>query len=126
MPRIFPILASCTTWIAIGLALLLLGSFSPNAPIVTGLAIIATGATEATALRTRLSASTVPLMLIHGTTYATLYALFVGARLHAALAAPGTGASNFAVFDVAVSILPMVFAARQFSSSLRDSLLSRP
>lgn len=95
------------------------------APIVTAMAIIALGATDALITRFRNSAAAFPVLALHGMTYLLLYALFIGARLHMPAAAPTPGVSTSAMLDVAASAFPMAVAIRRILSCLRQSLLSR-
>jgi len=110
-------------WITIGLAIMVVGAFYPNAPVVTALSLIALGATEVAVSRRHESPSPVPIVLIQGTTYALLYALFIGARLHThgeALAGPLT------MLDLAASMFPIAIVLRRILACLRSGSLSRP
>ena len=57
-------------------------TFWPGAPVVTAMAIIALGATETTLARFRGNGAFLPVVVLHSTIYASLYALFVGATLN--------------------------------------------
>lgn len=106
--------------IAVGLAILILAAWMPALPVVTAMAILTLGATDATLARFRGMAAMAPVML-HAATYATLYALFVGATLHAANAASAAPLSGWTLFDLAASILPMGVAAQRIVGAVRQS-----
>jgi hypothetical protein len=108
-----------------GLVLMILAAWLPIVPVVTGMAMIALGSTELTLARFRDAAVFVPALVLHATTYALLYALFVGAQLHASQMAPLTRASDLAALDLAISIVPMAIAIRRISAALQQSFLSR-
>jgi hypothetical protein len=108
--------------IGIGLSILFAAAFWPSAPIVTAMAIIALGATDAIASRYQGSVPALPVTILHGTTYMLLYMLFVGARLHVPATAPSSAVSSLAVLDVAASAFPMVIALSRTLSCLRQSL----
>jgi hypothetical protein len=57
----------------------------PAAPAVTAFALVAMGATRATVERFRGSPALVPTMVVHLAVYGSLYAIFVGATIHAAM-----------------------------------------
>jgi hypothetical protein len=71
-------------WISIGLAILLAAAWWPAIPEVTAMAIVTLGATGVTLARFRSTSALWPALVVHVTVYGTLYALFVGATLHAA------------------------------------------
>jgi hypothetical protein len=89
------------------------------------MAIIALGATELTVSRFQGSAAALPVVMLHGATYALLYSLFIGARLHDAAIASGAGISSFAAFDLTVSLVPVALALKCVSSCLRQSIMPR-
>jgi hypothetical protein len=111
------------TWIAVGLAIMVAGVFFPIAPMVTAIALIALGATEVLMSRQHANTSAWPLIVLQSTTYALLYALFIGARLHTPAEGPG---SSLTLVDFAVSTLPMALALRRILACLRTATLSRP
>jgi hypothetical protein len=76
------------------------------------MALVALGATGATVPRFRRRPLAVPVTLVHFAVYGSLYALFVGATLHAADARSGPKLEAIAVLDVLVSIVPMMLALR--------------
>jgi hypothetical protein len=102
------------------------GAFSPNAPMVTAIALIALGTTEILVSRQQKSPSPLLLVLVHGATYAMLYALFIGARLYTPTAGPASSLTLLTILDLAMSTLPMAIAARRILTCLRASLLPRP
>ena len=112
-------------YIGLGLVIMIAAAWWPGAPLVTAIAIIAMGATDAMASRFRTSSTAVPVMVLHGMTYALLYALFVGARLHTHAAAPSAGLDGFVMFDLIASAFPMAIALKRISSFLWQSTLSR-
>ncbi len=92
--------------IGIGLAILFAGAYWPSAPVVTAIAIIALGATDAMVSRFRDSVAALPIIVLHGMTYVLLYSLFVGARLHVPTAAPATCVSGLAILDLVAQRIP--------------------
>jgi hypothetical protein len=104
--------------IALGLAVLLASTWIPIAPVLTAMAILALGATNITLARFHGSPALYPVLLLHAGTYLTLYALFLGASLHATAAASTAGPDLWQVFDLAVSIIPMAAAAQRMGGML--------
>ena len=84
----------------------------PAAPMVTGMAIVALGATGVMLDRVRRSPARWPVMLVHLAVYGSLWAIFVGAVLHAAHARSGPRLEALAILDVLLSVVPMLAAAR--------------
>ncbi len=108
--------------IAVGLGGVLASTWLPAMPVVTAMAILTLGATDAMLVRFRHSPAFVPIILLHAATYAALYGLFLGAALHAATTtAADHGLNAWAVLDVAASTFPMAFAIRH-----TRAMLSRP
>jgi hypothetical protein len=103
--------------IAAGLAILAAAILSPGVPAVTGMALVALGATIATTRRFRSPATIVPAMMLHLATYGSLYALFLGATLHAATQS-GSRLSIFNILDLALSICPLAVALERVWSEL--------
>jgi hypothetical protein len=113
-------------WIMVGLALMMVVAFYPNAPVVTAIALIALGTTEVVVSRPSKWPWPLAIVLLHGTTYAMLYAIFIGARLYTP---PNTRASSptlLTMLDLAASTLPMAIAARRMLAYIRASVLPRP
>jgi hypothetical protein len=106
-----------------GLAILIAANWWPFAPVITAMAIISLGATDITLARYRRSSALLPVVMLHGFTYACLYALCVGARLHSAMASATPSASLWAALDVAVSLLPIAIATQRIVRSLRPSTM---
>jgi len=103
--------------IAVGLASLILAMLWPGMPAVSAMALVALGATSVTLARFRGTPALVPVMLLHLTIYGSLYALFVGATLHAAATRSVDGLNLFAAADLAASALPMaIVTARTWGS----------
>jgi len=96
--------------IAIGLTILIAAAWIPLLPVVTAMAFLTLGATDATLSRFQNTQVLRPILFLHAATYAMLYGLFVGAVLHAS-ASDGLGLG--VQFDLAASILPMAFAAQR-------------
>lgn len=117
--------AVAPTLIGVGLGLLIVAAWWPVAPVITAMAIVAFGTTDAMVSRFRDSAAALPIIVLHGMIYALLYALFVGARLHAPTAGPTPGLSSMAMLDLAASAFPMTVAISRILSCLGQSLLSR-
>lgn len=98
--------------IGAGLAILAAAMFRPEVPAVSAMALVALGATGATLARFRGRPNVLPLMFVHLAVYGGLYALFVGASLHAA--APAHATVRFVTAaDIAISICPLAIALRQ-------------
>jgi len=96
--------------IAWGLVLLVVSIWLPATPVMTALSLVAMGATDATLARFRGTQSLLPVLLLHIATYGSLYALFVGATLHAA-SRSGAGVGTPAAADLVTSALLMAIAA---------------
>jgi hypothetical protein len=111
--------------VGVGLLILLAATCLPSAPVVTAMAIIALGSTDVMVARFRGSVAALPILGLHGMTYALLYSLFVGARLHVPAAAPTHGLGGLTVFDLAASALPMAIALSRIFNCLRQSALPR-
>ncbi len=105
-------------YVGVGLAMLIAAVCWPGAPIVTAVAIVSLGATEATLARFRNTTALLPITIVHGATYAGLYGLFVSATLHAAGTTPAAAGPYAAVLDIAASVFPMGLAVRHISSGL--------
>jgi hypothetical protein len=104
--------------IAIGLAILISAAWFPIAPVVTAMAITALGATNATFARFQGSPALGPILLLHAVTYLSLYALLIGATLHAAAVASTAGLGVGRSLDLAVSLLPMAIALQRMGGML--------
>jgi hypothetical protein len=117
--------AIAPTLIGGGLAQMILAAWLPIVPVVTGIAMIALGSTELTLARFRDATVFVPALVLHATTYALLYALFVGAQIHTSQTAPLPRISDLATLDLVISIVPMAIAIRRISAALQQSFLSR-
>jgi hypothetical protein len=92
---------------------------SPSMPAVTAMALVALGATDVTLTRFRAAPGLLPIMLLHATIYGGLYAIFVGAALHAASAEISDLPT---LVDLAASTLPAAATARQILAGLRSTL----
>jgi hypothetical protein len=112
-------------YIGLGLVVLIAGSWWPNAPCVTAVAIISLGATEITLARFRNKSTLLPVAVLHGVAYTGLYGLFIGASLHTHLATPSASASGLATLDLIASTFPMAMALKQIWASLWQSTLSQ-
>lgn len=99
-------------WILLGLCILLSAEIWSTAPVATGMAIVALGTTVAMLERMRRSSARMPVMLVHLAIYGNLYALFVGATLHAANERSGARLGIFTLLDIVVSVVPMLLAAQ--------------
>jgi hypothetical protein len=111
--------------IGLGLVILIAAAWWPDAPLVTAIAIIALGATDAMVSRFRGSTTAWPIMALHGTFYVMLYILFVGARIHASATALTPGVGRLSMLDLIASAYPMSIALKRIWSSLWQSTLSR-
>lgn len=107
--------------IGLGLALLLGASWWPIVPVVTATGLVILGATGATLARYRSSAALLHILLVHWVNYASLYALLLGATLHAAATRPANAHLPLAL-DLAASLLPIIAAV----GLCRDALSCGP
>jgi hypothetical protein len=112
-------------WILAGLALMIVVAFYPNAPVVTAVALIALGTTEVVVSRPSKWPSPLAIVLLHGTTYAMLYAIFIGARLYTPPNARASSLTLLTTLDLAASTLPMAIATRRMLAHFRASVLPR-
>lgn len=103
---------------AFGVAWLLIGTLWPGTPVVTAMALVTLGATGALVVRLRRSSHSLPVLAAHAFVYGALYAIFVGAELHAANATSGPRLSWLVLVDVALSIVPMLAAANMTWTAL--------
>jgi hypothetical protein len=112
--------------ILIGAGLLLLSSSIcwSTLPVLTAVALISLGTTDTTLARPFAHARLFPLAIMHAATYTTLYALFLGATLHAANA-NSSQASWPLVLDIAVSLLLMALAAKRICTHLLQTIESQ-
>jgi hypothetical protein len=111
--------------ICIGLVILLAAAYSPSAPVVTAMAIIALGSTEVIVARFRNSTAALPVLVLHGITYLLLYSLFAGARLHLRTAASTSSLNALFMLDLAASAILMTVALSRIFNRLRTLALSR-
>lgn len=107
--------------IAGGLIVLLAATLTPLAPIATGFACIALGATQATLARTQRSNRRTYILAVHMGVYANLYVLLLGAVCHAAAAGTAGGVAWLRGLDVSASLLPMALAIRTAFVGLSDT-----
>ena len=103
-------------WIGIGLGLLVASFWSPAVPVVTPMALVALGATAATTDRFRGMSYGYLIIVLNLTVYCGLYALFVGATLHAAGTRAGHQIGALRVMYLIASAWPM---AAIFTTSWR-------
>jgi hypothetical protein len=106
--------------IALGLAQLAAGIVWHTVPVVTALTLIALGATLATIDRFRTSPALPSVLLLHSAVYGSLYILFIGASLDAAMRADAPMGWP-SVVDLAVSMPLAAAAAGTVLIALRDS-----
>ena len=104
--------------LAVGMSILFLGICFPGLPAITGMSLVALGATEVTLRRFRGTCVLVPVMLIHSTTYGGLYAVFVGSALHAVTLSTAAGLGMTTLLDLAASTLPAAAVVRRIVVSL--------
>jgi hypothetical protein len=100
------------TLIAVGLVMLLAAEYWSRIPVISGMALIAMGATVAIASRFRYSSALPALVTTQLFVYLILYMLFVGAVLNAVFAKSHGGMTLFQVVDLGLSIVPMTAAIR--------------
>ena len=103
--------------IGVGLAILLASNWIPALPVITALAVLALGATDATIARFNRSPALVPVLLLHATTYTALYGLFVGATFYAAVSV-GQSIGAWHVLDIGASALFMAIALQRTGGML--------
>jgi hypothetical protein len=104
--------------IAIGIATLLAAAYWPVMPVVSGMSLVALGATLAVVSRFAQVRRHRPLVFVHAVVYASLYVLFVGSVCHGTTAAGQPGLSLLRGIDLLASGVPMALAARLVVSSL--------
>ena len=104
--------------IAVGLALFILAIWLPAAPVVTAFSILTLGATNATIARFRNSPAITAALLLHSAIYASLYALFIGAILHAAVSTTPGALGAMPALDLAASIVPIAISLRRIATAL--------
>ncbi len=106
--------------IGIGLSVFVLSVWWPVVPVITAFALVALGATGSTLTRFRGRASGAPVLMLHLAIYGSLYALFIGATLHAH-ARDDAGSGHLAAVDLVASIWPVAIATRLVVGRLLDS-----
>jgi hypothetical protein len=111
--------------IAAGLPILAAAMLWPVVPAVTAMALVALGATSATLTRFRGRDFVLPVVLAHVVIYGTLYALFVGATLHASDARHGGSLGFIATVDLVLSLGPLAIAVDQVWRELRTAGLAK-
>ena len=109
--------------IVAGLVVLVAAVCWPALPVVTGMALVALGASLATVERFRGTPLAAPVLIGHLATYGAMYVLFVGAVLHAASRTSG-GIGWAIAIDLAISIWPLAIAAGFVIDVLRDRRLA--
>jgi hypothetical protein len=97
--------------IAGGLGLVLAHLSWPALPVLSGIALIALGSTNAT-LRFGDRCRCRPIVAAHLIVYANLYLVFLGSMCHASTVGPRVGLNWWQAADVLLSIAPMAVAAR--------------
>jgi hypothetical protein len=109
--------------IATGLIVLLAAASWPNLPVVTGMALVALGASLATVERFRGASLAAPVLFGHLATYGAIYVLFAGAALHAASRTAG-GIGWVVAIDLTISIWPLAIATALVIDALREGPLA--
>jgi hypothetical protein len=99
--------------IAVGLAGLVASAWLPGVPVVTSMAVLTLGATDATLARFRQSPALVSVTLLHAAVYLALYGMFIGATLHAAASGLPAALHARVALDLLTSTLPMAVAFRR-------------
>jgi hypothetical protein len=107
-----------------GLGVLLIALAWPTAPAITGMSLVALGATAATIERFRGLPALVPILFAHAAIYGGLYALFIGAVLSSRTAAAGH-LGWLAAIDLAVSSVPIAGAVALIASGVRASFMAQ-
>ncbi len=96
----------------VGLAVLIVVTWSPVVPVITPLALVALGTTATTVARLHGAAAVRPLIALHLFVYTSLYLLFIGAVCHASMAGPRDGLTILQGLDFGASVAPMAYAVR--------------
>jgi hypothetical protein len=104
--------------IAVGLVVLLAAEYWSGIPVISGMALIALGATLAVASRFRCSPALPVVIVANLSVYSALYLLFVGAVFHFAFAKPDGSMTLLQGVDLGLSIVPMVAAVRMALSAI--------
>jgi hypothetical protein len=112
--------------IGVGLAALVAAMVVPGVPAVAAMAVVTLGATGVFVERYRGAAGLVPMLLAHLMVYSSMYALFVGATLHAAATTTAGGVTVVESVDLVVSMLPIVMAWRLAWSALAEQGVRDP
>ncbi len=99
--------------IAAGMVLLLAASWWPAAPAVSGMALIALGATLTTIERFKDTATLRGLVAVHLFVYVKLYLLFVAATCHFAMSGQAVGLNLAQTLDLVASIGIMAVVLRR-------------
>lgn len=107
--------------IAAGLAVLSMAAVMPLAPVATGLACTALGATRATLARSYRPGRRPYVLAAHLFIYANLYVLLLGAVFHAAATGSAGGLEWPRTLDVICSLLPMAVAIGTALAGLGDA-----
>lgn len=115
-----PVSCHAPALIAGGVAILTANAIWPVVPAVTGMALIALGATGVMQARFRGTVALVPATLMHLAVYGGLYALFVGATIHTAAADPSRGLGVATLVDLTLSVWPMGLVLCQVGGTLID------
>jgi hypothetical protein len=98
--------------IGTGLAIQFGATWWDQAPVVTGMALVALGATLAVIGRLQ-RAATLPLVAAANLfVYLSLYLLFITALTHAAMSGPQNGLTFWQGLDFGVSVLPIAAAVK--------------
>jgi hypothetical protein len=103
--------------IGAGLAILMLNGLWPVVPVLSGMALVALGATSVTARRICATRNAAFLVAMNLMVYCGLYILFVGATLHQAF----VGGRQFGVLtaiDLVLSTVPLGMAVDHTCSAL--------
>jgi hypothetical protein len=118
--------APASTWspgtvpLAAGLVGLIAVALWPSLPGVTAMSLVALGATEATFTRFRDQPVQMAVVLLHCIVYAGLFALFVGATIHAGATSEIRAWIWLATIDLAVSLWPCAVACERITAAIQD------
>ena len=104
------------------MSILLLTIWSPSLPAVTAMSLVALGATDVTLKRFRGTPALLPIILLHAITYGGLYAMFLGATLHAATTSSVSALDMRSLLDLTVSTIPVAAGVRRIAIGLRSEL----
>ena len=107
--------------IAMGLVGLAASAYLPAMPLISAMALVAWGATAALGSRMANSPFVGTAMVVHLFVYLSLYLVFVGAVIHAAISGPQSGIGAPLILDCGTSAVLMTMVIRKAVARTLDS-----